>query len=61
MHALKNTLDAVLDAPKTDYLFVATSDFSGYSHFSSTFAEHDRYARDYQKALNDMGSKKYCR
>ena len=55
----KNTLDAVLDAPKTDYLFfVATSDFSGYSHFSSTFAEHDRYARDYQKALNDMGSKK---
>lgn len=55
----KNTLDAVLNAPQTDYLFfVAKSDFSGYSHFSSTFAEHDRYAKEYQKALNEMESKK---
>lgn len=55
----KNTIDAVLNAPKTDYLFfVAKADFSGYSHFSNTFAEHDRYAKEYQKALNEMQSKK---
>lgn len=55
----KNTIDAVLNAPKTGYLFfVAKADFSGYSHFSNTFAEHDRYAKEYQKALNGLQSKK---
>lgn len=49
----KVTIDAVLDAPKTDYLFfVAKSDFSGYHHFSNNFAEHEQYARQYQQALN---------
>ena len=48
----KKTLDAVLNAPRTDYLFfVAKADFSGYHHFSSNFAEHDQYAKMYQKAL----------
>lgn len=47
------TIDIVLDAPGTDYLFfVAKSDFSGYHHFSSNYAEHDRYAKEYQKALD---------
>jgi UPF0755 protein len=47
------TIDIVLNAPKTDYLFfVAKSDFSGYHHFSSTFAEHNSYAKAYQKALD---------
>jgi len=48
------TIDAVLHAPKTDYLyFVAKSDFSGYHHFSSNYAEHQQYAKIYQKALDE--------
>lgn len=51
----QNTIDAVVNAPKTDFLFfVATSDFSGYSHFSSNFAEHEQYAKEYQKALTEL-------
>ena len=47
------TIDAVLNAPKTDYIFfVAKSDFSGYHHFSVTFAEHSQYAKEYQDSLN---------
>lgn len=47
------TIDIVLNAPTTDYLFfVAKSDFSGYHHFSSNFAEHNTYAKEYQKALD---------
>jgi len=49
----EKTIDAVLDAPTTNYLFfVARSDFSGYHHFSSTYAEHEQYAKQYQQALN---------
>jgi len=49
------TIDAVLSAPATDYLFfVAKSDFSGYHSFSENFAEHKRKAAEYQKALNEM-------
>ncbi len=49
------TIDAVLDAPKTDYLFfVAKSDFSGYHTFSTSFAEHRKNAQVYQKALDEM-------
>ena len=53
------TIDIVLDAPKTDYLFfVAKSDFSGYHHFSSNFAEHNQYAKEYQKALDEYMARK---
>ncbi len=46
------TLDAVLNAPQTDYIFfVAKADFSGHHHFSSNYAEHNEYAKQYQKAL----------
>ncbi len=49
------TIDAVLNAPKTDYLFfVAKSDFSGYSHFSPNYAEHQQYAKLYQQALDSL-------
>lgn len=49
------TIDAVLNAPKTDYIFfVAKSDFSGYHQFTSNFAEHEKYAKIYQQALNAM-------
>ena len=47
------TIDAVLHAPNTNYLyFVARSDFSGYHTFAATYPEHLRYAREYQEALN---------
>ncbi len=50
---MPKTIDIVLSAPKTDYVyFVAKSDFSGYHHFSPTLEEHNRYAREYQKALD---------
>ncbi len=53
------TIDAVLNAPKTDYIFfVAKSDFSGYHHFSNNYAEHQQYAREYQKALTEWLKKK---
>jgi len=55
----KVTIDAVLNAPKTGYLFfVAKSDFSGYHHFSTTFAEHQQYAKEYQDALNALLTQK---
>ncbi len=47
------TLDAVLDAPQTDYLyFVAKPDFSGYSVFSNNYADHSKAAKAYQDSLN---------
>ena len=53
------TIDIVLNAPTTDYLFfVAKSDFSGYHHFSTNFAEHNQYAKEYQKALDIYMAKK---
>lgn len=53
------TIDLVLDAPKTDYIyFVAKADFSGYHHFSTNYAEHDRYAKEYQKKLDEYQAKK---
>lgn len=54
-----HTIDLVLNAPKTDYIyFVAKSDFSGYHHFSSTYEEHNRYAKEYQKKLDEYQAKK---
>ncbi len=51
----EQTLDAVLTSPKTDYLyFVARPDFSGYSNFAATYAEHLQYAKQYQQALNEQ-------
>ncbi|MCU0322202.1 MAG: endolytic transglycosylase MltG [Chitinophagaceae bacterium] len=52
-------IDIVLDAPKTNYLyFVAKANFDGYHHFSSNFAEHNAYAKEYQKALDIYMAKK---
>jgi len=48
-------LQAVLEAPKTDYLFFAARpDFSGYSNFSSTFKEHLTNANEYRKSLHEQ-------
>lgn len=46
-------IDAVLNAPKNNYLyFCANPDFSGTHIFSTTFAEHNRYANKYQTELD---------
>ncbi len=50
------SIDAVLNAPKTTYLFFcAKADLSGASVFASTDAEHLLNARLYQQALNARG------
>ncbi|CAN5414251.1 endolytic transglycosylase MltG [soil metagenome] len=47
------TIDAVLDAPKTDYLyFVANADLMGGSTFTSNLPDHNRAAKLYQDSLN---------
>ena len=46
-------IDAVLDFVPHKYLyFCAKSDFSGTHDYATTFSEHSRNARAYQKALN---------
>lgn len=59
------TLEAVLNSPKTDYLFFAArSDFSGYTNFSATYKEHQVNAKAYQgelkkqESIRDSGKKK---
>jgi UPF0755 protein len=48
-------MDAILRAPKTDYLyFVASSKFDGTSVFTSDYADHMKYAREYQAALTRL-------
>lgn len=47
------TIDAVLDAAETNYMFfVAKPDLKGYSNFAVTYAEHLVFAKQYQDALN---------
>lgn len=47
------TLDAVLNAPETDYLFfVAKSDFSGSHVFTSNYNDHLKYAKEYHLAYD---------
>ncbi len=49
------TIDAVLNAPETDYMFfVAKPDFKGYSNFAATYAQHLIFAKAYQKALDSL-------
>ncbi|MEO5984452.1 MAG: endolytic transglycosylase MltG, partial [Ferruginibacter sp.] len=49
------TINAVLDAPATDYIFfVARPDFNGYSNFASDYQQHLLNATAYQKALDSL-------
>ncbi len=53
----RKTIDAVLDAPKTNYLyFVASPKLDGTHDFSATYDEHLKKARLYQKELNRLDS-----
>jgi UPF0755 protein len=53
------TIDLVLEAPSTDYIyFVAKADFSGYHHFSSNYEEHMKFAKEYQHKLDEYQEKK---
>lgn len=52
----QSTIDAVLNAPETGYLyFCAKDDLSGASVFAANGEEHMKNARAYQKALNSRG------
>ncbi len=47
-------IDAVLDAPKHEYLyFCARADLSGHTDFARTYEQHLVNARRYQRALNE--------
>lgn len=53
----KKTIDLVLNAPSTNYLyFVADSSFNGTHVFSATYQEHMEKARAYQKAFKERFS-----
>ncbi len=55
----RTTIDAVLSAPETDYLyFVASPAFDGTHEFSRTYEEHLVKARAYQQALNEREAAK---
>ncbi|MDE1192369.1 MAG: endolytic transglycosylase MltG [Arachidicoccus sp.] len=52
------TIEAVLNAPKTNYLyFVAKPDFSGYHDFSTDYQSHLQKAKAYQEALDERNIK----
>ncbi len=54
----KISIDAVLNAETTNYLyFCAKSDFSGYHTFAATYDAHLKNAQEYWKALNQRGIK----
>lgn len=51
----KKTIEAVLNAPKTNFIyFVASPEFDGTHLFSSTYSEHLAKAKEYQQALNRL-------
>ena len=55
---LPRTMDFVLDAPKTDYLYMCANPALDGTHiFSSSYGTHSSAARDYQRMMNKKGIK----
>lgn len=53
------TIDAVLNSPKTDYIFfVANPDLRGGSIFTTNLADHNKAAREYQDSLTAWMNRK---
>lgn len=53
------TIDAVLNAPKTDYIFfVAQPNFSGLSNFTKDYQEHLKNAKSYHLFLDSLAKAK---
>lgn len=53
-----STLDAVLNAPHNDYIYMcAREDFSGYHNFARDFATHSANATRYRRELDRRGIK----
>jgi UPF0755 protein len=49
------TIDAVLNAPSTNYLFFAArADFSGLHNFATSYEEHKKFAKAYQQSLDSI-------
>lgn len=49
------SIDAVLNAPETDYIFFAAKpEFNGYHNFASTYTQHLVYANAYRRALDSL-------
>ncbi len=56
--AEKSTLDAVLNAPENNYIYMcAKEDFSGTHNFSASYAEHQQNANRYRQELDRRGIK----
>ncbi|TCJ19277.1 endolytic transglycosylase MltG [Flaviaesturariibacter flavus] len=54
----RKTIDAVLDSPKTDYLFfVANPEKPGTHTFTATYGEHLANAKAYHQALDERAQK----
>lgn len=54
----KATIEAVLNAPQTDFLYFCASDkMDGTHRFASSLDEHNRNAQRFHQALNNLGVK----
>lgn len=52
-------IDAVLNYTRHNYIFFcAKPSLNGYSDFSETYAQHEKYARAYQKEMDKRGIKR---